>query len=251
MTQQPIHRPLSDWSQGSRRTSGQGLFVTGTDTEVGKTEVTLGLMAALQRRGHRVLGMKPVAAGCAVTAAGLRNEDALRIQAQSSVSSDYSTMNPYAFESPIAPHIAAAQAGVEIRLAPIQTAYQSLAAQADWLVVEGAGGWSVPLAPELMLSDLPKALELPVILVVGLRLGCLNHALLTAEAIRASGQHLVGWIASQVDPAMLAADANLATLRERLTAPCLGVIPWLSVPSPQHIAELLDLDRCAIIGTAP
>lgn len=224
----------------------QGLFVTGTDTSVGKTEVTLGLMAALQRRGHRVLGMKPVAAGCAVTPDGLRNEDALRIQAQGSAPIDYPTINPYALEPPIAPHIAAEQAGLNIRLEPIQAAFHTLAAQADWLLVEGAGGWRVPLGPELMLSDLPKALDMPVVLVVGLRLGCLNHALLSAESIQASGLRLVGWIANQVDPAMASAEANLATLRERLTAPCLGAIPWLSAPAPQRIASLLDLDRYPI-----
>ncbi len=225
---------------GSWQKLGRGLFVTGTDTDVGKTEVTLGLMAALQRRGHQVLGMKPVAAGCAVTPDGLRNEDALRIQAQGSVSIDYPTINPYAFEPPIAPHIAAEQAGVEIRLEPILAAHRSLATQADWLLVEGAGGWSVPLGTELMLNDLPKALDLPVVLVVGLRLGCLNHALLTAESIRSSGLRLVGWVASQVDPAMSAADANLATLRERLTAPCLGVVPWLSAPHPEQVAAHLE-----------
>lgn len=229
----------------------QGLFVTGTDTDVGKTEVTLGLMTALQRRGHQVLGMKPVAAGCAVTPDGLRNDDALRIQAQGSVPIDYPALNPYAFEPPIAPHIAAEQAGVEIRLEPIQAAFRSLAAQTDWLLVEGAGGWSVPLGPELMLSDLPKALDLPVILVVGLRLGCLNHALLTAASIQASGLRLVGWVASQIDPAMAAADANLATLRDRLTATCLGAIPWLNAPAPQRIADLLDLDRGLIGAPSP
>ncbi len=239
------HESVDDSGSGQRfepsQKTARGLFVTGTDTDVGKTEVTLGLMMALQRRGHQVLGMKPVAAGCALTPDGLRNEDALRIQAQGSAPIDYPALNPYAFEPPIAPHIAAEQVGVEIRLEPILAAHRHLATQADWLLVEGAGGWLVPLGPELMLSDLPKALDLPVVLVVGLRLGCLNHALLTAESIRASGLRLIGWVASQVDPAMAAADGNLATLRERLTAPCLGAIPWLNAPNPEQVAAHLEV----------
>ncbi|MEA3640684.1 MAG: dethiobiotin synthase [Lamprobacter sp.] len=218
----------------------QGLFVTGTDTEVGKTEVTLGLMAALQRRGLSVLGMKPVAAGSVLTADGLRNEDALRIQAQGSKPLAYSAINPYAFAPPIAPHIAAAHAGVEIQLEPIKTAYARLAAQADWVLVEGAGGWRVPLGPCLTLADLPSALDLPVVLVVGLRLGCLNHALLSAESIQASGLQLAGWVANRIDPAMAAAEENLATLRERLPAPCFGVIPWLSGPTPAQVADFFS-----------
>ncbi len=230
-----ISRPVPE----PEKTHGQGLFITGTDTEIGKTEVTLGLMSALQQRGQRVLGMKPVAAGCAVTADGLRNEDALRIQAQGSLPVAYARINPYAFAPPIAPHIAAAQAGVEIALAPIQAAYQRLAVQTDWVIVEGVGGWRVPLGPELTLADLPRALALPVLLVVGLRLGCLNHALLSAEAIQASGLPLAGWIANGVDPAMAAAEDNLATLRARLPAPCLGVIPWLQRPTPVQVADHL------------
>ncbi|MCF8016093.1 MAG: dethiobiotin synthase [Chromatiaceae bacterium] len=218
----------------------QGLFVTGTDTEVGKTEVTLGLMAALQRRGLSVLGMKPVAAGCVLTPDGLRNEDALRIQAQGSKPLAYSAINLYAFGPPIAPHVAAAQVGVEMQIEPIKTAYQHLITQADWVLVEGAGGWRVPLGPGLTLADLPSALDLPVVLVVGLRLGCLNHALLSAESIQASGLQLTGWVANRIDPAMAAADDNLATLRERLPAPCLGVIPWLRTPTPIQVADFLE-----------
>jgi dethiobiotin synthetase len=229
-------------AQAKRRLQpqAQGLFITGTDTEVGKTEVTLGLMAALQQRGLSVLGMKPVAAGCALTADGLRNEDALRIQAQGSKPLAYSAINPYAFAPPIAPHIAAAQAGVEIQIERIKTAYEGLASQADWVLVEGAGGWRVPLGPGLTLADLPSALALPVVLVVGLRLGCLNHALLSAESIQASGLPLAGWVANRIDPAMSAADENLATLRERLPAPCLGVVPWLSTTVAAQVADHLS-----------
>ncbi|MBK5941566.1 dethiobiotin synthase [Halochromatium roseum] len=227
-------------AQGTFQSQARGLFVTGTDTEVGKTEVTLGLMAALQRRGFSVLGMKPVAAGCVQTPDGLRNEDALRIQAQGSKPLAYAAINPYAFAPPIAPHIAAAQAGVEIQIDLIETAYQRLATQADWVLVEGAGGWRVPLGPGLTLADLPSALDLPVVLVVGLRLGCLNHALLSAESIQASGLQLAGWVANRIDPAMAAADENLATLRERLPAPCLGVVPWLSAPTPAQVADFVS-----------
>jgi dethiobiotin synthetase len=222
-------------------TMAKGLFITGTDTGIGKTEVTLGLMAALQRHGRSVLGMKPIAAGCTDTAAGLRNEDAERIRAQASFQHHYEEVNPYAFAPPIAPHIAAEQCGTSITLDPIDRAYQRLAANADWVLVEGAGGWRVPLGPDLTLADLPKALELPVLLVVGLRLGCLNHALLSAESIIASGLPLAGWAASHVDPEMAAADANLDTLRARLPAPCIGVLPWLAEPTPDRSADYLTI----------
>jgi dethiobiotin synthetase len=221
--------------------AAQGLFITGTDTEIGKTETTLGLMAALQRHAQTVLGMKPIAAGCTDSADGLRNDDAERIRAQASRQRPYAEVNPYAFAPPIAPHIAAQQSGAAIELGRIQRAYQSLAANADWVLVEGAGGWRVPLGPDLTLADLPKTLELPVLLVVGLRLGCLNHALLSAESILASGLPLRGWVANQVDPDMAAADANLDTLRQRLPAPCIGVVPWLNEPMPDHVAEHLDI----------
>ena len=218
----------------------RGLFITGTDTEIGKTEVTLGLMSVLQQRGQRVLGMKPIAAGCAASSHGLRNEDALRIQAQGSVPIDYAQINPYAFAPPIAPHIAAEQADVEIGLELIRAAYEGLAARVDWVLVEGVGGWRVPLGPDLTLADLPRALGLPVLLVVGLRLGCLNHALLSVESIQASGLELAGWVANRVDPAMAAADENLASLHARMPAPCLGVVPNLKRVTPECVAEHLQ-----------
>jgi dethiobiotin synthetase len=171
-----------------------GVFITGTDTDCGKTAISLGLMAALQSRGLHVLGMKPVASGCALEPSGLRNADALRLLEQGSSREHYDWINPYAFGPPIAPHLAAAEAGIEISLTRIVTAYLALEARADWVVVEGVGGWRVPLGPDLSLSDLPSALELPVILVVGLRLGCINHALLTAESIQISDARLIGWI---------------------------------------------------------
>jgi dethiobiotin synthetase len=219
-----------------------GIFVTGTDTSCGKTEVSLGVMLALQRRGLQVLGMKPVASGCDGTTSGLRNEDARRLLAQGSTRVAYELVNPYALAPPIAPHIAAGQAGVTIELERICAAYQQLAAQGDWVVVEGVGGWRVPLGPSLSVSDLPPALGLPVVLVVGLRLGCLNHALLTAESIRARGSRLAGWVANQIDPQMLVRQENLATLAALIDAPCLGLVPSLMPLDPRRVADCLSIE---------
>jgi dethiobiotin synthetase len=218
----------------------KGIFITGTDTSCGKTEVSLGLMAAWQRRGLQTLGMKPVATGCERRPGGVYNADALRLQAQGSSQAPYGLVNPYAFEPPIAPHIAAGQAGVAIELGPIASAYRTLAAESDRVVMEGVGGWRVPLSTSLSLSDLPGALRLPVLLVVGLRLGCLNHALLTAESIRAHGAHLAGWVANGIDPDMLESEANLATLAALLGSPCIGVVPWLNPPNPEDLAGFLN-----------
>jgi dethiobiotin synthetase len=216
-----------------------GLFVTGTDTGCGKTEISLGLMAALQATGLKVLGMKPVASGCARGPDGLRNDDALRLRMQGSSEAPYGLVNPYAFAPPIAPHIAAGEAGVEIGLPTIEQAYRALAGEADQVIVEGVGGWRVPLGPTLFVSDIPKALGLPVIVVVGLRLGCINHALLTVESIQSTGGVLVGWVGNQIDPTMLSRDANLATLAALIDAPCLGVLPWLETPTPSELTEYL------------
>ncbi len=217
----------------------RGVFVTGTDTNCGKTAISLALMAARQARGARVLGMKPVASGCDPSPQGPRNADALRLLAQSSAAAPYHLVNPYAFVPPIAPHLAAARAGVEIRLDTIVSAYRALSAGCDLVVVEGVGGWRVPLSPTLSVSDIPRALDLPVILVVGLKLGCLNHALLTADSIRAQGSALAGWVGNGIDPELQAGEENRATLAARLDAPCLGVIPWLQRPVPDALAGLL------------
>ncbi|MEY6434089.1 dethiobiotin synthase [Thioalkalicoccus limnaeus] len=216
-----------------------GLFVTGTDTGCGKTEIALALMAAMQAHGRVVLGMKPVASGCEPTPDGLRNPDACRLREQGSCASPYRFVNPYAFGPPIAPHLAAAQVGCRIDLAVIEAAYAELANAAERVIVEGVGGWRVPLGPNLAVGDLPRALGLPVVLVVGLRLGCLNHGLLTAEAIVADGLHLAGWIGNQVDPDMDALAGNVATLTERIPAPCLGLVPWCATPSPVAWAEFV------------
>lgn len=220
-----------------------GVFITGTDTGCGKTEVSLGLMAALQSHGLRVLGMKPVASGSGHGPAGVYNEDAMRLLTQGTAGAPYAIVNPYAFIPPIAPHIAAGQAGVTIDLTTIATAYQALSREADLVVVEGVGGWRVPLGPDLFLGDLPKALALPVILVVGLRLGCLNHALLTVQSIQASGVVLGGWIANQVERDMPVPEENLATLATLIDAPCLGVVPWLDAPEPDVVAYYLHPER--------
>ncbi len=219
----------------------RGLFITGTDTGCGKTEITLGLMQALQQRGERVLGMKPVASGAEPTREGLRNEDALRIQAQCSLPVPYERVNPFAYEPPIAPHLAAEAAARAIDREAIVTGYRWLADRAERVLVEGVGGWQVPLDGHTTVADLAQRLGLPIILVVGLRLGCINHALLTAESIRHGGAKLMGWVANRVDPQMAAPEGNLETLRTRLPAPCLGVVPWLERPSPEAVAACLDI----------
>jgi len=221
---------------------GPGLFVTGTDTGCGKTEVSLGLMHWLQARDLRVAGMKPVASGAVLTPEGLRNEDALRLQRQASSPAPYAQVNPYAFAPPVAPHLAAEQAGVPIDLEVIRSAWQALKDQADLVLVEGVGGWRVPLGPGLELADLVRMLDLPVVLVVGLRLGCLSHGLLSAESILASGARLLGWVASSVDPDMRLPQQNVAALAERLQAPCLGWVPWLVQPVPARVAAAVNID---------
>jgi dethiobiotin synthetase len=218
-----------------------GVFVTGTDTDIGKTEIALALMAALQRRGLTVMGMKPVATGCTAGQGGLVCSDALRLQAQSSRDADYALINPYAFAPAIAPHLAAREAGAEIGLERIEASFSTLAAEADLVVVEGVGGWRVPLGPGLAVSDLPTALGLPVVLVVGIRLGCLNHAILTTEAIRARGARLVGWVANSVAPRMDNRDENIETLEAMIDAPNLGVVPSYAEARTGVTAGLLDV----------
>jgi dethiobiotin synthetase len=213
-----------------------GFFITGTDTEVGKTWFTLALMRAFQIKGMTVAGMKPIATGCEETVAGLRNTDALSILAQSSTMYDYATINPYAFKPPIAPHIAAARAGEEIDIKRIASAYVMLCKQNDVVIVEGIGGWRVPLTGGESLVDLVRALHLPVILVVGLRLGCINHTLLTAETIVSDGLVLAGWAACQINSFYLETDRTLHTLIESVPAPLLGVLPYL---------QTLDVDVLA------
>jgi dethiobiotin synthetase len=219
------------------------VFIAGTDTGIGKTHASCTLLHALRAAGHQACGMKPVASGCIATSEGLRNDDALALQAAGSAPLPYEWINPVALPDPLSPHLAARHAGCTITLPPLSAAFARLAAAHDNVVVEGIGGWMVPLAPGLLASELARAWRLPVILVVGLRLGCLNHALLSARAISADGCQLLGWIGNRIDPAMDAVEENLATLRELLPAPCLGVLPYGVAPA--QAASNLDLGALA------
>ncbi len=215
-----------------------GCFVTGTDTGVGKTLASCGLLHALARHHARVVGMKAVAAGAEPAGhGGWANEDTLALRAASTLAVPPELDNPVLLPDPMSPHIAAQRAGRSIEIAHIVDSYRRLAQQADAVVVEGAGGFLVPLSDQLSGADLACALDLPVVMVVGLRLGCLNHAALTAEAIRARGLRLAGWIASRVDPAMLVPEENMAWLRQHLDrqlhAPLLADIPFQQHPDPR------------------
>jgi len=219
----------------------RGVFVTGTDTGVGKTLAACALVHALRARGLRVAPMKPVAAGAVPRGDGWANEDTLALVAAAGPDAPApDEVTPVLLREPMAPHIAAAREGREIRLEPLLEAHRRLAARWDFTVVEGVGGFLVPLGPSLDTRHLAAALALPVVLVVGLRLGCLNHALLTAESVRASGLRLAGWIANAVDPGMAAADENVAALAERLQAPLLGRLPHSPGADPGTLAGLLD-----------
>ena len=201
-------------------------YVTGTDTGIGKTLASTALLHALRGRGLRAVGMKPVASGCVDTGDGLRNEDALALLAASAPRPDYADLNPYALPQPLAPEIAAREAGIEVGLEKIVAAFQRLQSSADAVVVEGVGGWAAPLATMLDQADLVRALRLPVILVVGMRLGCLNHARLSARAIVDDGCELVGWIANHVDADMERQDENFELLTMRMPVPCWGRLPY-------------------------
>jgi dethiobiotin synthetase len=225
------------------RPTPRSFFVTGTDTGVGKTLVCCALLYGFAALGKSVIGMKPVAAGAVRSANGMVNDDVALLQAASNVEAPPQLVNPYCFEPPIAPHLAAEQAGAAIKLAAIVSAYRQLAALADIVIVEGVGGFCVPLNRDEDSADLAQRLGLPVILVVGLRLGCLNHALLTVQAIRAKGLQLAGWIANRIDPALAAADENVSALAERLAAPLLAKVKFAVAPDSRRIAALIDLPR--------
>ena len=226
----------------------KGYFVTGTDTGIGKTVISVALLHGLRQLGLSAIGMKPVASGCERTPAGLRNADALALQAASVADVPYGEVNPYAFEPPIAPHIAAAEAGVEILIDHIVDRARSLAGPFEAVVVEGVGGWLVPFGADTTVADLARALDLPVVLVVGMRLGCLNHALLSAQSISACGCRLAGWVANTVDPDCARLQANIATLQQRLGVPLLGTVPYLDEPDPGRAAvDHLDVNRLATL----
>ena len=220
----------------------QWFFVTGTDTDVGKTLVTSGLLALANKSGLRTAAVKPVAAGSMNSGAGFRNEDGLLLRDHCSYELSYDQVNPVALALPIAPHIAAAREKIELSAAKLVehcTEFNHL--QIDVSFIEGAGGWRVPLNGNQMLSDVAVGLHCKVILVVGLRLGCLNHAVLTAEAIRRDGLSLAGWVANFLEPEMPMVEENIATLRDLFDEPCLGVIPRLLDPSGQSVATYLML----------
>jgi dethiobiotin synthetase len=221
----------------------RGYFVTGTDTGVGKTLVTAGLLRRLRETGVTVAAMKPVAAGSVPGPEGAANEDALLLQSESSIRHPYADVNPWLFEPAIAPHIAAAESGVAIDLARVTSAHARLVATADVVLAEGAGGFLVPLDATRSIAELPALLHMDVILVVGLRLGCLNHAFLTAEAVAARGLELAGWVGNSIDPDFARREANLDALGARLPAPCLGVVPWMADTSVEAVA--------ACLGSAP
>jgi dethiobiotin synthetase len=207
----------------------RGLFITGTDTGVGKTLIAAALVRSLVAQGHRVAVMKPVASGSNRTPEGLRNEDALTLMAASNVAAPYDRVNPYCFEPAISPHIAADDACITVDTADIRRNFDTLAAEADLVIVEGAGGWLAPLSPSVSIGDLARILDLPVVLVVGIRLGCINHARLTKLAIETQHQaHLKGWIANTIDPAMPRQKENLETLTRHLGEPPLAIVPSLA-----------------------
>ncbi|MEP6883022.1 MAG: dethiobiotin synthase [Dokdonella sp.] len=222
-----------------------GVFVSGTDTGIGKTRVSTLLLRAMRRSGIAAIGMKPVASGCESTSSGLRNEDALALIEAAGVELRYEDVNPYAFRDPIAPHLAAADADVVIDPQIIVEACERLRRDAEFVVVEGVGGWLAPLGGSLMQADLARALDLPVLLVVGLRLGCLNHALLTARAIEADGCRLVGWIGNRIDADMLRVEDNIETLISRIQAPLLGIVEHEG--SPHATNDINALDRAALV----
>ena len=221
----------------------QQFFIAGTDTDVGKTVVTAALLEAANRQGLRTLGMKPVAAGCEPSDQGLRNEDALLIQQAMSESLPYEQLNPVALAPAIAPHIAAQQAGLQLQADRLAGYCRGVMAQpADFLLIEGAGGWRVPLNERETLADLAIGLQLPVILVVAMRLGCINHALLTAEAIAGDGLPLAGWVANTTGNTMSCYRDNIQTLQSLLDAPLLGEVPCLAIPDAVTVAEYLTID---------
>ncbi len=217
--------------------NGKGFFITGTDTGVGKTLVSCALLHAFAAGDNTVIGMKPVAAGCE----NGKWMDVELLVAASNVMAPREQVNPYALIPPLAPHIAAKQAGIEIEVEVIYQAYLALQSMAEIVVVEGAGGFLVPFSDRFDSSDLAQKLGLPVILVVGLRLGCINHALLTAQAVRAAGLTLAGWVANSIDPQMLKMEENIKALEQRLECPLIAYLPYMQPVDELRSSELLDI----------
>ena len=205
--------------------SGRGIFVTGTDTGVGKTVIACALVRGLRECGLRVAVMKPVASGSRPTPEGLRNDDALALIEAAAASTPYADVNPYCFEPAVSPHIAAKEAGIAIDIGIIRSKFLEISAEADWVIVEGAGGWHAPVSPQQTMADLAWELSIPALLVVGMRLGCLNHAHLTRLGIEAHGVSFAGWIASFVDEAMARKEENLLALERAMGEPALAIVP--------------------------
>lgn len=222
-------------------------FVAGTDTGVGKTLISAGLLIAAKNRGLTTIALKPVAAGCEKTAEGLRNDDALLLQSVITEDLSYEQINPVALELAIAPHIAAQQARRTLSVDRLAGFCRGVLNTADFTIVEGAGGWRVPLNSAETMADLARVLQLPVILVVGIRLGCINHALLTIEAIARDGLPLVGWVANCIDPSMQVRDENISTLKQLIPAPCLGCIPYLTEVAPERAAVFFTAEVMEIL----
>ena len=216
----------------------QAYFITGTDTEIGKTQVTCVLLAQAALHGLRAAALKPVAAG--VDEAG-QNDDVQRLMASANVKLPEQTVNPWLLKEPLSPHIAARYAGVEITTAPIIECFHAACEQTDLLLVEGVGGLYAPLSDSLSQPDLIRELDIPVILVVGLRLGCLNHALLTSVALQQEGCRVAGWVGNHIDPDFQAVADNIDTLRQRISAPCLGILPFNPSATPSELASALTL----------
>ncbi len=216
-------------------------FVTGTDTEIGKTMSSCALLQAANLQGLKTVGYKPVASGGEMTLDGLRNSDALQLQANSSVKVPYEQINPIIFEAPTSPHIVSEKTGTPIEFSVMTRGLKQLQEYAEWVLVEGAGGWYTPLSTEKTYADWVVEQKLPVILVVGVKLGCINHAVLTAQAIQAAGLSLVGWIANEVQPAGTYQHEYLAALKRMIEAPCLGIIPYIEDQSTASLGQYLDL----------
>ena len=217
-------------------------FITGTSTDVGKTYIATGMLAAASRLGLSTSGFKPVAAGCEMTVDGLRNSDAIKLLAQTSLPVNYEQLNPVALKPEIAPHIAAAEIGRRLSVDRLAGFYRGLMMQRpDFCVVEGAGGWRVPLNERETFADLARVLKLPVVLVVGMNLGCINHALLTSEAIQKDGLMLTGWIANQIVPEMDRYKENISTLQRWLPAPMIGELAYQPGASVDEVADRLDI----------
>lgn len=222
-------------------------FIAGTDTDAGKTVVSAALLAAANKKGWSSMGLKPIAAGCERTDEGLRNSDALILQEAASIKLHYDQVNPVTFEPPIAPHIAAIHEKRMLSADRIAALCKGALMQpADFAVVEGAGGWRVPLNQRETMAHIPKQLNIPVIMVVGMKLGCINHALLTAEAIARDGLQVAGWVANRVDPQMDCYDENVDTINSMLRAPLLGEIPFLEEPTAENAAQFINLDQLSV-----